>query len=323
MVLKSWLKMVCGIVAIAPAMAIAADVSYPVMRDGFNQNLQQLLQQRVASLHLTKAVREKRLSITLVDITNSSAPRLAQINGDEMMYAASLPKIAVLLAAFECIKEGKLVLNDEMRDVMTKMIRFSSNKAATEMIHRVGNDYINKVLASPKYRLYDPQFNGGLWVGKAYASGKPAFHRDPIHHLSHGATTMQVARFYYLLETGQLVSPEFSREMKTILSKPGINHKFVKGLKSDHPDALFYRKSGSWRNWHADSALIERNGRSYIAVALAKDPKGGQWLKKLIHEMDEIIFELPKPHVDVASADAGESLESAVQQRSSSSKHLM
>lgn len=203
------------------------------------------------------------------------------------------------------------------------MIRYSSNRAATEMIDRVGRDYINRVLISPKYRLYDRRHNGGLWVGKEYASGRPAFHRDPLHHLSHGATTMQVARFYYLLQTGRLVSPELSREMKMILSRPGIHHKFVKGLLHDHPDARMYRKSGSWRNWHADSALIERNGRSYIAVALANDPRGGEWMKKLIHEMDEIIFALPHPHADFVSAGADGSLASAARAPSSSSERLM
>ena len=323
MVFKSWLKLLTAAVIIAPTMAVAADDAHPAMRDGYNQDLQQMLQQRIASLHLTKAVRDKRLAVTLVDVTDANAPRVAQINGDEMMYAASLPKIAVLLAAFERIQEGKLKLNDETRDVMTRMIRYSSNSAATEMIVRVGKDYVNKVLKSPKYRLYDPNYNGGLWVGKEYASGRPAFHRDPLHNLSHGATTMQVARFYYLLETGQLVSPELSREMKSILSKPGIDHKFVKGLMHDHPDAQMYRKSGSWRSWHADSALIERGGRRYIAVALANDPRGGEWMKKLIREMDEIIFELPNPRANFASVDAGESLTSAARLPSSSSEHLM
>ena len=49
MVLKPWLKLICGIFAIVPAMAIAADDSHSTMRDGFNQDLQQLLQQRVAA----------------------------------------------------------------------------------------------------------------------------------------------------------------------------------------------------------------------------------------------------------------------------------
>ena len=78
--------------------------------------------------------------------------------------------------------------------------------------------------------------------------------------------------------------------MKEILSKPAINHKFVKGLNSVHPASEIFRKSGSWRQFHADSAIVERDGRRYIAVALAEDPKGGQWLSKLIVEMDKLIF---------------------------------
>jgi beta-lactamase class A len=209
-----------------------------------------------------------------------------------MMYAASLPKIAILLAAFERVHEGKLELDDENRELMTKMIRYSSNTAATELIQRVGRDYINKLLSSPKYRLYDERYNGGLWVGKEYARGV-AYKRDPLHNLSHGATAFQVARFYYLLETGQLVSPALSQEMKQILGDPGIHHKFVKGLMHAAPEAQIYRKSGSWRDWHADSAIVEHAGRTYVAVALAKSPVGGKWLTNLITELDTIILEQP------------------------------
>lgn len=100
---------------------------------------------------------------------------------------------------------------------------------------------------------------------------------------------MQTARFYYMLETGQLVSEPLAREMKEILSRPAINHKFVKGLKQTHPDAKIYRKLGSWRHWHADSAIIESAGHKFIVVALADNPKGGQWLQKLITPLHDLI----------------------------------
>jgi len=294
----------------------------PTIRESANSELQSMLEKRIVSLHLSKAIKDKRLAIALVDVTNPSIPRMAQINGDEMMYAASLPKIAILLAAFERIAEGKLPLNDGLRKSMTDMIRHSSNKAATEVLHKVGDRYVNRVLSSPKYKLYDPMHNGGLWVGKEYGSGK-AFQRDPLHHLSHGATATQVARYYYLLETGQLVSPKYSSEMKSILSKPGISHKFVKGLHAEYPDIEMYRKSGTWRQWHADSALIEHGGHRYIAVALANDPHGGEWLKKLICEMDDIIVAQHASHADLASTDAALSLISAEPERNSSSARLM
>jgi beta-lactamase class A len=156
------------------------------------------------------------------------------------------------------------------------------------MLHRVGINYLADLLQSPRYRLYDPEQNGGIWVGKEYGKA-PALRRDPLHHLSHGATALQVARFYYLLETGQLVSPQLSRLMKTILAETEIEHKFVKGLKSVQPDSEIYRKSGTWGPYHSDSAIIEHDGRRYIAVALAKSRHGEQWLQKIIVALDEVV----------------------------------
>ena len=152
--------------------------------------------------------------------------------------------------------------------------------------------YIATVLRSPRYRLYDESRNGGLWIGKNYAQAG-LWRRDPLHNLSHGATTMQVARFYYLLETGNLVSPEHSRRMKNILSQSEINHKFFRGIKEVYPYAAVYRKSGTWQHWHADSAIVEHDGRRYIAVALAESPQGGEWLQRMIVAMDRLIFEAP------------------------------
>ena len=252
--------------------------------------LQRGLYQCLVSLHLEKAVNRKSLSIVLVDITDPSFPRMAYVNPNEMMYAASLPKIAILLGAFERIANGEMKLDAATRDKLALMIRNSSNHAATEILNKVGKAYLARLLQSPRYRLYDPQRNGGLWVGKEY-SKSGAWKRDPLHNLSHGATALQVARFYYLLQTGRLVSPELSRQMKTILGKPAIEHKFVKGLKSVHPESRIYRKSGTWRQYHSDSAIIEHDGRRYIAVALAKSPRGGKWLSDLIVAMDNLVFQ--------------------------------
>jgi beta-lactamase class A len=250
--------------------------------------LQKALVRRLGSLHLQNATARKQLSVVVVDITDTSSPRMAYVNPNEMMYAASLPKIAILLGAFEKIASGEMDLNDEILEKLKLMIRNSSNLAATEILHRVGKGYLAELLQSPRYRLYDPEKNGGLWVGKDYAKA-PVWKRDPLHNLSHGATALQVARFYYLLETGQLVSPELSRLMKSILADPAIEHKFVKGLKEIQPDSEIYRKSGTWGPYHSDSAIVEHHGRRYIAVALAKSAKGERWLQELIVALDSII----------------------------------
>jgi beta-lactamase class A len=250
--------------------------------------LQKALEKRINALKLNGAAEHKNLSIVVVDITDVSDPRMAYVNPNEMMYAASLPKIAILLGAFEKIAAGEMSLDDETLDKLKQMIRRSSNSAASEMLDRVGIDYLADLLQSPRYRLYDPEGHGGIWVGKEYGKA-PARRRDPLHNLSHGATALQVARFYYLLETGQLVSPQLSELMKAILAESEIEHKFVKGLKTVQPDSEIYRKSGTWGPYHSDSAIIEHDGRRYIAVALAKSRHGEQWLQKLIVALDEVV----------------------------------
>ena len=101
---------------------------------------------------------------------------------------------------------------------------------------------------------------------------------------------MQVARFYYLMQTGNLVTPEYSAKMKTIMGDPGIEHKFVRSLHMINPRASLFRKSGSWRTYHSDSVLVERDGKAYIAVALSDSSEGKKWLHHVIVACDDIIF---------------------------------
>jgi len=283
-----WAVVTVVLILLEAANQFAGAQPQPFLPESCDPRLQKGLENCIAALRLNEAVRSRNLSVVLVDITDPDCPRLAYANPNHMMYAASLPKIAILLGAFERIGRGEMELDAPTLEKLKQMIRHSSNDAATEMLNRVGQDFILEVLQSPRYRLYDPEADGGLWVGKEYSKSS-ARRRDPLHHLSHGATALQVARFYYLLETGQLVSPEHSRTMKAILGSPEINHKFVKGLKTLHPDSTIYRKSGTWQDFHSDSALIEHEGYRYIAVALSQSPDGGKWLSELIVAMDNLI----------------------------------
>jgi beta-lactamase class A len=301
--MRHWLAVVTVFcMLMEPAGPAAGAQVRPSLPGSCDPRLQHGLEVCLSSLRLDGAVRSRDLSVVLVDITDPDCPRLAYANPNHMMYAASLPKIAILLAAFERIARGEMRLDDQTLDQLQRMIRHSSNEAATEMMNRVGPDFILEVLQSPRYRLYDPKTNGGLWLGKAYSKA-PARQLDPLHHLSHGATALQVARFYYLLETEQLVSPEYSRTMKAILGEPGIQHKFVKGLKAVHPDSKIYRKSGTWQQFHSDSALIEHEGHRYIAVALSHSPEGGRWLSELIVGMDNLVCR-PNAEMPEASSSA-------------------
>ena len=187
--------------------AIHAIDDYPGLWESKSPDLQSSLEKMVEKNGLMSHVKNNRLSIVLVDITDRHHPQVAELCGDKMIYAASLPKIAILLGAFVQVEDKKLILDDELSRDMTDMIRHSNNAAATRVLERVGREELLGIIQSFKFRLYDPERGGGLWVGKDYAKSS-AYQRDPIKNLSHGATAMQVARFYYLLETSRLVGPE-------------------------------------------------------------------------------------------------------------------
>jgi beta-lactamase class A len=265
----------------------AAQSSADRLRAAQDAGLQAAVEQVVSQAGLAKAVTDGQLSLALVDATDPAAPRLAMLNGDRMMYAASMPKVAILLGALVEAEAGRLPINSLTTAAMINMIRFSSNEDATRVLRWVGIDRLLEILQSSRFALYDRALGGGLWVGKGYGP-EPAARRDPLNNLSHGATAFQVARLYWMLASDQLMSPPMNALMKQVLSNPGIHHKFVKGLDA-RPGVDIYRKSGTWKNFHADSALVEGHGKRFVLVGIAEHPDGGEWLARLAAPIHDLI----------------------------------
>ena len=294
--LLGFLALISGCRDFIPGEALAP--AYPSLRERFDPDFQEALAIALKNEfrgQYKQAVDNKRVALVVVDITDVNHPKAAGVNSDVMLYSASLPKIAILLGAFVQIERGEMTLDDETRDELTRMIRNSSNPAATAILNRVGIENLAEILQSNKFRLYDPKHNGGLWVGRDY-SGGPQWKRDPLNNISHGATAMQVARFYYLLETGRLVSEQYYADFVEIMSKPGIRHKFVKGIQKSKPDAEILRKSGTWKEFHADSGVIidRENGYKYIIVALVEHPQGNDGLARFATVVDATMDRLHK-----------------------------
>ncbi len=241
----------------------------------------------LANPEWARLYRDKKLSVGLVDMSDENHPRLATLNGKNMMYAASLPKIAVLAAAHDAIERGELKETAEIKADMRLMIAKSNNAATTRMIDRVGFEHIERTMRDPRHLLYDPNNGGGLWVGKRYAAGGRRY-PDPMKGISHAATTEQICRYFYLLANGRLVSPESSKKMMTYLVDPELHHKFVNTLDRVAPSARVYRKSGSWSVYHADCALVQGPHRNYIMTALVEDANGEQIIRDLGEVMDRL-----------------------------------
>ena len=230
--------------------ACASAEEYPSLWQSVDPLLQSKLEKLIQQQGLMQHVQEGHLALALVDISDPYQPHLASLNGDKMVYAASLPKIAILLGAFVQIEAGVLKADDALLSELVLMIRHSDNDAATRMLDRVGRDEILEILQSLRFQLYTKDHNGGIWIGKDYAR-KGAYRRDPLHNLSHGASVMQAARHSLsrqsanassslrFLTTSSPFCESQSAKRVMLTAPPPTNRNSSKGTSSDTTIATF------------------------------------------------------------------------------------
>lgn len=245
--------------------------------------LQASLERIDADLRREFSMTPEQTAVGLLDLRTL---RLAMIHPDRIEYAASVPKIAILLAYFQLHPEAATNLSPQTRHELGLMIKQSSNEIAAKYSQELGLTAIRQVLDS--YQFYDPAHGGGIWVGKHYGKTGERV-GDPVGDHSHAATVRQLLRFYLLLEQGRLVSPAASRAMREIFASPNIPHlddRFVRGLSGRGVEII--RKSGWWEDWFHDTAVIMGPERHYILVALTHHPKGDSYLVGLAAAVDEL-----------------------------------
>ena len=224
---------------------------------------------------------------TSVGVLDLNTLRLAMVRPDRIDYAASVPKIGILLAWFQLHPEATTSLDNTTRHELGLMIKVSDNAMAAKYSQLLGLKPIQQVLDS--YGLYDAAHGGGLWMGKHYGKSTERY-ADPVGGNSHAATVRQLLRYYLLLEQGRLVSPAASAVMKEIFASPDIAHvqdKFVQGLAGR--DVQVLRKAGWWEDWLLDTALVTGGSRHYIVVAMIHHPKGDPYLVEFATAVDDLL----------------------------------
>lgn len=220
---------------------------------------------------------------------------LAMIQPDVMFYAASVPKICIVMAYFATHPEAVADLDPEVERELQHVIKRSDNQLAAKYSQMVGLDTIQEMLQSKRYRFYDQEHGGGFWCGKHYGIAQPRL-ADPVHDHSHAATVRQCLRYYLMLEQGRLVSAAACARLKRIFAAPDLefhNQSFVLGLNGR--DLTIIRKSGMWEDWHLDTARIQHGERVYLLAGMVRHPMGREYLAQMATAVDEALCGPPQP----------------------------
>lgn len=273
-----------------------------------HESLQERLESALREAGLDRYLRSKQLGVAVVDLSRSGQRYYAGVNDDMMMYAASLPKVAILLAVMREVQRGRLRWTNRLKQRLTAMITASSNVDAAWATDLVGLTTIERTVRHPALCFYDDT-HGGLWMGKAYRS-RAKVRRDPRNNISHGATARQAARFYTMLDERIILSRTWSRRMLELMGPPKHNHKFVGAIGKRHGVRFLARKSGTWRGYHSDSALIEHGDSRYILVGLSAT-KDGEWVLRRLSQIVDGIIVNGDHRVTRVAADLTSSVSSA------------
>jgi hypothetical protein len=206
---------------------------------------------------------------------------------------------------------SKAIVKDlKFLDRMKLMIRFSDNNSAGSCVRDVSFQYMNRSLASAGFN--DKARNGILWLGGDFGYGDnnfdpkkgkwvpvptPIMQGPPWDHSPDAtwvrASARGIASFFTLAWTNRLVSPDASREMRSILLERSPEG-FVTTIGSFTPNKKrCFGKPGQPddRGPRSDGLVIEchSTGRGVIryAAAALKGPNDD-----VMKELAEIFFEV-------------------------------
>lgn len=260
------------------------NAAFPLTRK--NVPLTSALREKLVAAGHGKALKRRHLAVSVVDLTPGTRIHYAGINDDTMLYAASLAKIAAVLSVAQGAKESRIKWDAAVTRDAALAIRWSNNEAATRLVKRATLPYIEEVLRRPGYCFFNND-TGGLWLGRGYGGSREES-RDPVQHTVHGANSRQIARFYTMLDKGLLVGPIGNGRILQSMGPPEGHRGFV-GVLEASGARIVARKSGAWRNFHADSALVEHAGARYVVVAMSDLPEGSKAVEDVARVVDQLI----------------------------------
>jgi beta-lactamase class A len=137
MIFKSCLKQIAALLLVAlsvitmigasngetppPLPLRVPDTAWRPLEQRWDPGLQAKLDQALREDQLWQSLMDRgKMAVGLVDLADPAWPRFARVNGEAMMYAASLPKLAILLAACQGLEDGSLAETPQIPPISSK-----------------------------------------------------------------------------------------------------------------------------------------------------------------------------------------------------------
>ena len=243
-----------------------------------------------------KKLEEKQLSITLIDLRDSSHPRRASFRGNERIYPASVVKLFYLAAAHRWLEDKKIEDTPELRRALKDMIVDSSNEATQYIVDVITHTTAGYELPPKEMEEWQEKRNAvnRYYSGLGYtninvnqktfcedAYGREQVSRKPDGSNRNKLTTDATARLLAEIVTGKAVTPARSAQMMDLLKRD------YSGTSKDNDDqghgftgialqgiegVRLWSKAGWTSTTRHDAAYLEMpDGAKFVLVTFTTD----------------------------------------------------
>ena len=280
----------------------------------YSQELQ-LIVNEAANIATTKELPVEKLSISLIDVSNSQSHTFAGYQNQTLRFPASVAKFFWMAAFYSALEKGIITQKESaFTSDLEQMIRFSNNDAASRILDTITdtksggqltgteletwltkrrqiNDffqsagYTNIMLSTKNYPVH--------YLRQEQPAGRDLqLKGDPSQPMRNQVTTDQAARLIYEIYTRQAVSSIASRKMAYLLTRdldPKAWKKDptnpIKGFLGESlPTNIYFgSKVGYTSKSRSEAAFVRTldDKAIYILVVFADDPA---------YSKDETIF---------------------------------
>jgi beta-lactamase class A len=241
-----------------------------------------------------------KVAAAIVDLGRSdnppALPTMGSWRGDELIYPASVVKVFYMAATYEWARAERLTLSSKVSYDLKIMIGPSSNGATQRTLNRLCGTSGGSRLSAADFRVFEEkrdqvnQWLRGLGLQKTNANqgtwdGSPTS-RDlqlmtqslsgsgpRINH--NKTTTVETARFLWLIATDQIATPEDCAEMRRLMvRKPQSRSRHWSRLifqDSLPRGTTIWGKSGYTSDTSHDAAIITTSeGRRFVLVVFSE-----------------------------------------------------
>ena len=144
------------------ADTINAPNNYKPLNAKLSPNLQTLLNSAVSETinqFSAKGVKAENVAATLIDLRDSSNPKIANVRGNEKIYPASVVKMFYMTALFQQIHDGKIKLTAELERGLKDMILVSSNEATQYILDVLTDTSSGGEMAQKEFEIWSYKRN--------------------------------------------------------------------------------------------------------------------------------------------------------------------